>query len=257
MLWTTTDYDRVRVLTANRPDALNAMNGALVSGLIEVLTDAAKDDSVRVTVLTGSGKAFSAGADLDLLSQPDTEENRRMLSETIPAMFDLLVDYPKPLLMAVNGLGVGFGATVLGLADLVIMAESARIMVPFSTLSVVPEACSSYSFPQRIGYQKAFWFLLSGEWMSAEECVAAGLALEAVPSRELMEKALEKAQTLARFPTHTLIESKRLMRMPHREQLLAANRAEIDRLVDLLHHPACKEGIAAICEQRQPDYGAY
>ena len=233
---------------------MNALNGEVAQGLVEALTDAAADNQVKVAVLTGSGPAFSAGADLDLLENADTEEGSRVLRETIVAMFEALIDFPKPLLIAVNGLGVGFGATVLGLADIVVMAQGARIMVPFSTLSVVPEACSSFTFPRIMGHQKAFWFLLSGEWMDADQCKEAGLALEVVADRELLPTTLRYANKLASFPTHTLVETKALMRQHTREQLLASNRAEIEQLVSLLDHPACKEGISAIREKRKPDY---
>jgi enoyl-CoA hydratase/carnithine racemase len=134
------------------------------------------------------------------------------------------------------------------------MAESARIMVPFSTLSVVPEACSSYTFPRIMGHQKAFWFLLSGEWMSASECKEAGLALEVVADQEVLATTLRYAKKLTAIPSHTLVETKALLRLQVKEQLRTTNRAEIDRLVELLQHPASKEGISAIREKRKPDY---
>ena len=255
--WVSTDKGRVRLLEANRPNALNALNHALVCGLVEALDKAAGDEQVRAVVLTGRGKAFSAGADLEVLADQTNPDNVKMVTESVPAMFDALVNFPKPLLMAVNGLGVGFGATVLGLADIVVMAQSARVMVPFSTLAVVPEACSSYTFSQRMGYQRAFWFLLSGQWMNAQQCVEAGLALEVVPDDFALEVALDKAEHLAQFPSHTLVESKALLRMHNREQLLAANRAEIEALTKLLDHPACAEGIEAIREKRKPDYESF
>jgi enoyl-CoA hydratase/carnithine racemase len=256
-MWEITDHNRVRILAIDRPEALNAINGEVSSGLIRALSAAAMDDQVRAVILTGKGEAFSAGADLDLLESAGQADNANTLRETIPAMFEALIDFPKPLLMAVNGLGIGFGATVLGLADMVVMAEDARIMVPFSTLAVVPEACSSYTLPLRMGHQQAFWFLLSGEWMNAKQCQQAGLALDVVPGEEVIETTLNYAHKLAAFPTHTLVESKALMRLHHREQLLLTNRAEIERLIALLEHPACKEGIAAIREKREPDYSAF
>ena len=253
--WEAQDNAGVRVLSANRPEALNALNPSMVSGLSDALAAAVDDSNIRTLVLTGNGDAFSAGADLDLLENP--EQNREVLLTSIPAMFDALVDFPKPLLLAVNGIGIGFGATLLGLADIVVMAEDARIRVPFSTLAVVPEACSSYTFPQIMGHQQAFWFLASGEWMNAQQCREAGLALEVTKQALLIDTTLRYAHKLSEFPTHTLVETKRLLRQYNREQLKAANRAEIKTLFKLLDHPACKEGIAAIREKRKPDYGQY
>lgn len=255
--WIASDRSRVRVLTANRPEALNALSHDVVQGLTAGLEAAAADENIRVLVLTGSGKAFSAGADLDALADPSDPDNRKMIAESVPAMFEALINFPKPLLMAVNGMGVGFGATVLGLADIAVMAEGARLMVPFSKLSVVPEACSTYTFPKLLGYQRAFWFLLSGEWMSARECLDAGLVLEVLPDEDVLEAVLDMAAHLAQFPAHTLVESKALLRGHNREQLLAANRLEIERLRTLLEHPACAEGIAAVREKRSPNYGGF
>ena len=109
--------DRVRLLTLDRPEVLNAFNDALFGALREALTDAADDDGVAVVVVTGEGRAFSAGADLTEMGDRTGDGGSRDASH-FPPLIELLAEFPKPLLIAVNGIGVGIGATILGFADL-------------------------------------------------------------------------------------------------------------------------------------------
>jgi len=130
--------------------------------------------------------------------------------------------FPKPLVCAVNGMGLGFGATVLGFADLAFMADTARLKCPFTRLGVAPEAASSYLFPLIAGRQKASWMLLSSEWVDAATCVDMGLALRACPADELMAVATEHAAVLAAKPISSLVASKAVIVDAHREQVAAA-----------------------------------
>ena len=122
MLTTTQNHEAVRVLTLNRPEALNAFNGAMFDAVATEVLAATDDQSVKVLVITGEGRAFSAGMDLtDRPSQANPPEHG------FDGMFESLIEFPKPLLLAINGVGVGFGCTITGLADLVFMGEGARL----------------------------------------------------------------------------------------------------------------------------------
>ena len=131
-------------------------------------------------------------------------------------------------MLAINGVGAGIGATIAGLADLTFIAEDARLRCPFSALGLTAEAASTYTFPRLLGHQRATWFLLSSEWISANECVEAGLALQAWPKDELMERVMEQAQKLAALPAASLIQTKALMMDPIRDELKAAAVREND-----------------------------
>ena len=126
----TKDEDRVRVITINRPQALNSMNNAVFGGIRDALAEAETDDQVAVAVITGEGRAFSAGQDLqemqDGLSGDDGAEH------LFPSMLKQLTEFRKPLIAAVNGLGVGIGMTFLAHCDLVLMSTSARLRTPVS-----------------------------------------------------------------------------------------------------------------------------
>jgi enoyl-CoA hydratase/carnithine racemase len=246
---TVTDDAGVRVVTMNRPDSLNALNSVMVDELTEAFLAAGDAPTVRVVVLTGAGRAFSAGADLS--EGPDaTRARRHGLHDMVTAM----IDFPKPFLAAVNGLGVGYGATVCGLADIVSMAESARLRAPFSALGLTAELASTYTFFHQLGHQRAAWFLLSSEWMSAAECLEAGLAIEVVGDDDLMATVLARAATLAALPVASLITTKTLLRRPHADAMKAAMAAENDALAELGGGPANAEAITAFLQKRDPDF---
>lgn len=244
-----TDEGAIRIIELNRPDSLNALNGQMIDDLTDAFYAAGTDESVKVAVLTGAGKAFWAGADLKEMGG-----GNRKAKHTLTDMFDTFIDFPKPLLVAVNGVGVGVGATICGLADFVFMADSARLRTPFSALGLTAEAASTVTFPRLMGHQRASWFLLAAEWMDAEHCVEAGLALQAIPLQELMPAVLERAATLAALPSASLQMTKSLVRGALREELKAAVRAENAGLGQLGGGPANKEALAAFREKRAADF---
>ncbi|MEM9745561.1 MAG: enoyl-CoA hydratase/isomerase family protein [Actinomycetota bacterium] len=242
---------RVRIVTLDRPESLNAFNAELFDDLADAFLDATVDDDVRVLVLTGAGRAFSAGADLTQMG--DSTATPR---HGFPGLLDAIVDFPKPFVLAINGVGVGIGATIAGLADLTFMAEDARLRCPFAALGLTAEAASTYTFPRLLGPQRAMWFLMSSEWMEAEQCVEAGLALEVCEPGALLDRTLERASALAELPPASLAATKRLVVGSQREQLRAAIRAENEELDRLLGGPANREAIAAFREKRSPDFSA-
>lgn len=241
------DEGGVRTLTLNRPEKLNAFNDAQFDALAEAILEAGKDNTVKVVVLTGAGRAFSAGADL-------TGRAGANIKYGFPGCVDIILDFEKPLLLAVNGLGVGIGATIVGLADSAFMAEGARLRCPFSALGLTAEACSTYTFPLLMGRQKASWFLLAAEWLSAQECADAGLVAAVLPDEGFLAAVQAKAATLAALPVSSLRQTKALIMAPHREQMRAAAKAENEGLASLRGGPANVEAVTAFGEKRQPDF---
>lgn len=205
------DVGAVRTLTLNRPEQLNAFDQAMCAALTDALRAAENDDRVRVIVLTGSGRAFSAGTDLVELAGSGDFRGDSTDPTRFERLIDALVHLPKPLVCAVNGLGVGIGATLLGHADLVVMAETARLRCPFTSLALVPEAAASVTFPFLLGRQAAAWVLLSSAWVDAAEAKAMGLALKVVADDELLAETQVLAQQIASQPLESLVASKRLL----------------------------------------------
>jgi enoyl-CoA hydratase/carnithine racemase len=169
-------------------------------------------------------------------------------------MVDALADFPKPFLCAVNGIGVGIGATILGFADLAFMANDARLKCPFTSLGVAPEAASSFTFPRLIGRQRATWVLMSSEWLPAAECLEMGLVFEVCPPEELMSTTLRYARVLAARPISSLVETKRVVMAPLRGEIAAARERENAAFAKLLGGPANQEALRAFAERRPPDF---
>ncbi len=245
---------RVRTLTLNRPDALNAFNEELYDALAEALLAAAEDPEVAVVLLTGGGRAFSAGTDLLEMHQIATNPDFMRGKHGFPGLLDALVEFPKPLVVAVNGIGLGIGATVLGFADLAFMSTKARLKCPFTSLGVAPEAASSLLFPQLIGRQQAAWMLLSAEWISAQEALDMGLVLALCEPDDLVAQARAKAEILAARPIPSLIAVKRTMTAPHRAAIDEARVRENEAFAELMGGPANLEALAAFAEGREPDF---
>ena len=245
---TITDQDRVRTVALNRPEALNAFNKRQFDEVAEAFLGAEADADCRVLLLTGTGRAFSAGADLG----PTTDYQP---VHGLDGMLHSIVDFTKPLVLAVNGLGVGIGATLSGLADFVYLAESARLRCPFSTLGLVAEAGSTRTFPALMGRQRAMWFLMASEWMSAAECKDAGIALDVLPDEGFLEAVQEKAAQLARLPRESLAAAKRLIvDDSERTRLKDVIAAENAALAGLSGGPANLEAVAAFREKREADF---
>ncbi|HEY7053474.1 MAG TPA: enoyl-CoA hydratase-related protein [Mycobacterium sp.] len=205
------DENRVRTLTLNRPEALNAFSEALYDVTTDALSAAGSDDDVAVVVITGAGRAFSAGADLVEMQESITNPRQAAGRHGFFKMIDALGAFPKPLICAVNGVGVGIGATILGFADLAFMSSDARLKCPFTSLGVAPEAASSYLLPRLVGRQNAAWILMSSEWVSAEEARAMGLVWKVCAPAELMSETYRHAEILASKPIPSLMAVKKTM----------------------------------------------
>lgn len=248
------DERRVRTLTLDRPDALNAFNEALYDATTEALRDAADDPGVAVVLLTGNGRGFSAGTDLlemhARVSDPDFVPGKHGFM----GLLDALVDFPKPLICAVNGVGLGIGTTILGFADLAFMSTTARLKCPFTSLGVAPEAASSYLLPQLLGRQDAAWVLLSAEWIGAELALEMGLVWRVCEPDDLLPEARRHAELLAARPISSLIAVKRTMTEPLKAGIAAARERENAAFAELMGGPANLEALTAFAEGREPDF---
>jgi enoyl-CoA hydratase/carnithine racemase len=167
---------------------------------------------------------------------------------------DRLSTFSKPVVVAVNGLGIGIGATVIGHADLVFMSTEARLQCPFTALGVVPEAGSSYLFPRLLNRQDATWVLLSSEWINAEECLRMGLAWRLCAPDVLMDEAMDHARRLAAKPVASLVASKQLLTAPVALAIAEARVREDAMFAELMGGPANAEALRAFAEKRPPDF---
>jgi enoyl-CoA hydratase/carnithine racemase len=244
-----TKENRVMTLTLNRPEALNAANNAVYGGLRDGLKDAESDPGIAVVVITGNGRAFCAGQDL-------SEMRGKSEPSQFPNMLKALTQFRKPVIAAVNGLGVGIGMTMLSHCDLVFMSSSARLRTPFPQLGLAPEAGSSYTFARVMGWQNAAYALMSGRWFSARECLDMGLVWRVCEPGQLMDEAYEVATEIAANPIPSLVATKELMLASGREaEAIAAHARESAAYAHLMGAPANAEAVKAFIEKREPDFG--
>jgi enoyl-CoA hydratase/carnithine racemase len=244
------DANGVRTLTLNRPEALNAFNEALYDATTIALRDADEDPTVAVILLTGTGRAFSAGNDLVEMQARITDPEFQSGRYGFPGMIETLTALRKPLILAVNGLGVGIGATILGYADLVFMSTSARLKCPFTSLGVAPEAASSYLLPQLVGRQNAAWMLLSSEWVDAAEAHRMGFVWKVCEPDALLPDAHRHAEVLASRSIPSLIAVKQTMVEPTRHEITAAAAREYAQFAELLGGAANADALAAFADRR-------
>lgn len=233
-----TDDDGVRLIRWNRPDALNAMSLELWDGTAAALRSIA-DDGVRCVVLTGTGRAFTVGQDLGEMLDPAHADETRGFRGLMSALTAVEV----PIVAAVNGMAVGFGATVLPWCDLVLASPEARFKVPFVSLGVTTEAGSSATLPDVMGRQAAARFVLTGDWLDAEAAAACGLVGQLVAADRLLDEALGLARRLADQPPDALRTTTKLLRAGRTEAWEAAIEREYVEFARLAGGP---ENLAAI-----------
>jgi enoyl-CoA hydratase/carnithine racemase len=239
------DRDRVRLLTFNRPDRANAFNEELYHAAADALRAAASDDDVAVVVFTGAGKAFCAGTDLlEMAETVDAGVGGEAVSRTgFPAFVDQLQEFPKPLLAAVNGAAVGLGFTMLAHCDIVFVSDRARLLAPFTNMGVAPEAASSYLLPRRMGRQRASVSLFTSDWISAQDAVATGLAVQQCSPESLVDDTMELATRIASKSLPSLMATKRLLLDAEREGIARARTLENQAFAELLALPNAKDGV--------------
>jgi enoyl-CoA hydratase/carnithine racemase len=243
---------RVCLLTLNRPGALNAFNDDLYDAVRCALDEAAVNPDVAVVVITGAGRAFSAGQDLAELESPRRHDDD--LAHGFPTFIASVEAFPKPLIVAVNGIGVGIGLTLLPHCDLVLIADDARLRAPFVSLGVTAEAGSTHLLPVTIGWQETAHLLYTASWLDAARAVEVGIAWRSVPSEELLERALEVAGEIAEMPIASLVATKRLLLDGRLDAVRAARDRENLSFARLVRGPANREAIAAFREKRKADF---
>lgn len=243
---------RVRLLTLDRPAALNAFNDELYDAVREALIAAAASPDAAVVVVTGEGRAFSAGQDLAELDHPPSYEDG--VRHGFAPFIETLESFPKPLVAAVNGIGVGIGLTMLPHCDLVLIADEARLRAPFVSLGVTAEAGSTHLLPAAMGWQETAHLLYTASWIDAARAVELGLAWRSVPRVRLLEETLEVANEIAKMPVASLVGTKKLLLAGRLGAVREARERENVTFGRLARGPANREAIAAFREKRDPDF---
>jgi enoyl-CoA hydratase/carnithine racemase len=241
----------VAVLTMNRPKQRNAFNNQMYDDVRDALGDAQQNDAVRVVVITGAPGAFSAGQDLGEMGKPPPQDGD---PHGFGPFMDRLCEFDKPLLAAVNGVGVGIGLTMLLHCDIVYIAEGARLRAPFVSLGVVPEAASSYLLPAQIGHPRAAEIFYTAGWIDAERAVELGIASRVCSPTDLMAHARATAAEIAAQPLGALRATRRLLLAMRADHVRAARAREDATFARRLGSPENREAIQAFFEKRPADF---
>ena len=231
-------------LTLNRPHKKNAFNIEQWRACGEMIAAAKDDDSVRAVLITGAGGNFSSGTDLNEFLDSGKDH-------PFPACERAFAELDKPLIGAATGIAIGGGATLLFHCDVLCVGASLRMRLPFVCLGVVPEFGSSYTLQQSIGYRRAAELFFTADWIDAERAVACGIANSAHPDEDLLEAASERAGAIARWPLNSLRETKRCLKLSHREPMAAAMAAEREGMMRQAGSAENIEAISAFLKQRR------
>jgi 2-(1,2-epoxy-1,2-dihydrophenyl)acetyl-CoA isomerase len=243
----------VATLTLNRPEALNALNGALRGELLAALKSAGRDEGIRAVVITGAGRGFCAGADL---RGGDAERAfRRVLTDEYNPLMTAIRDLPKPVAAAVNGVAAGAGVSLALSADVVVAAEDARFVPAFGRIGLVPDSGLARMLVRGVGRHRAFEILMGERQLGAGEARDLGLVAAVVPADRLADTAGELARRLAEGPTVAIGMTKRLLNLAENATLGEALEAEaaLQELAGRTGDHA--EGVAAFAEKRDPRFG--
>jgi len=244
--------DGVCTITLNRPDVYNAFNEEMSAEIIDAIKKTSKDDSIRAVVLTGAGKAFCSGQDLQDVKKV---EGTRSLGDSVLRRYNPMIlgirEMPKPVICRMNGVAAGAGASLAMACDIIVSVDSASMIQAFANIGLVLDSGSSFFLPNLIGYNKAFEFCTLGSKVSAAEAHRLGIINKLVPAEELDSAVKEYADRYAAAAPKSMALIKKML-----------NKSLSSNLRDMLQYEAYsqeiagmsddyKEGVAAFLEKRK------
>lgn len=248
-----TQKDNLGVITLNRPNVFNSINKALATAFIESLEEYRTDPSIRAIMITGSGKAFCAGQDLQEATAPDFEIDK-VVAKYYNPLVKLLRTIEKPIIAAINGVAAGAGANIALACDITLAAKSASFVQAFSKIGLVPDSGGTFTLPRIIGFQKASALMMLGDKVSAEDAEKMGMIYKILDDQNFMEEAEKVAMTLANMPTKALGYTKHLLNQSmvhHLDQQLEIEKEYQFKSTQTFDN---KEGIMAFIEKRKPEF---
>ncbi len=244
---------RVAIITVNRPEKLNALNVATRREILAVFEQLRGDPDVRVVVITGAGdKAFIAGADIQEFAGRTALEQRELMRAS--RAFDVMEDFPKPVIAMINGYALGGGCELAMACDLRIASTRAKLGQPEIKLGIIPGGGGTQRLPRLVGEGKAMELILTGEMIGAEEALRLGLVNQVVPPEELEPRTMELANKIAEMSPVALAAAKQAVKNASRLDLRAGLEAEIDLFSLTFSSEDKEEGVRAFLEKRKPNF---
>ena len=250
--------DSIAIATFNRPKVLNAFRQATLREFIAILDDVQADDTVRVLVITGQGRAFSAGIDLKEMAYPSSDSlPLKQAYDELQAIQNVtrrMVHLPKIIIAAVNGIAVGIGVELSLASDIRLAAEEATFAFTEVKRALFETNGVMYILPRLVGQGRAMQMLLTGEKVLAHEALNAGLVTRVVAQQQLVEYAMDMAQTIATNAPISVRLVKQTMQRTYDLDLEAVMQLEIDGMMQCFRSEDLVEGFNAFLDKRTPVY---
>lgn len=242
------------IITLNRPDKLNSFNREMALLMQDRLNECATDKSIRCVYITGAGKGFSAGQDLQEVTDPNGPGMQRILSEHYNPIIRSIRHLPKPVVAAVNGVAAGAGANIALACDIVVAAQSASFIQAFSKLGLIPDSGGTFTLPRLIGWQKASALMMLGDKVPASMAEEMGMLYKVFPDENFEAESKKLAAALAQMPTLGLAYIKQVL-----NQSMTNNLEQQLALEDQYQQKAAAthdftEGVQAFLEKRPANY---
>lgn len=243
----------VATLTINRPDKLNALNIETRSRMVQELDELAKNDDIRVVVITGAGdKAFIAGADISEFEGRSPVDQYRVMTDS--SVFLAVDRFPKPTIAAINGFCLGGGCELAMACDIRIASEKAKLGQPEINLGLLPGGGGTQRLPRLVGMGAAFKLLYTGDFIRADEALRIGLVDEVVPAGDVAARAKELAEAIAAKSPVALRLIKQAVRTSMRTPLDEGLRQEVSLFALAFASEDMKEGVDAFLNKRKPTF---
>lgn len=244
--------NNVAQLTLNRPDKFNAFIREMALDLQDKLQECENDDTIRCILITGAGKAFCAGQDLEEVIDEDAVGLERIVKEHFNPVILKIRSIQKPVIAAVNGVAAGAGANIALSCDVIVASESASFIQAFSKIGLIPDSGGTYFLPRLIGWQKASALMMTGDKVSAIEAEKTGMIYKVFTDKKFKQQSIELAHRLSQMPTKGLGLTKKLLThslnndLPTQLDLEDSCQKEAGKTFDY------KEGVQAFLEKRKP-----
>ncbi|MGB5371796.1 MAG: enoyl-CoA hydratase-related protein [Flavobacteriaceae bacterium] len=244
----------IAIITLNRPERYNAVNDDLIHGINEAIARIRRDDDIRAVVMTGAGKGFCSGADLEVFGKITPEVGRAYLTSVYQPLMRNLFTLRKPIIGAINGTAAGVGASLALACDFRVMNEKSGLLYAFINIGLGPDGGGSWLLAHQVGYSRALQIAIEGKRIEADECLRLGLTNKLVSGEALLKSAMDWAHELAKLPTLAVGITKEDMFYAMGNGLYDTIAYEAEKQVAAFGSHDLVEGVSAFLQKRSPKF---
>lgn len=241
-------------ITLNRPAVFNSIDSTMGTLLLEALQVCQSNENIRAVLITGQGKAFSAGQDLQELGGDGAPTVSDILEERLNPIIKSLVEMPKPVISAINGVAAGVGLSLALACDICVARENARFVFAFCNIGLIPDGGITYTLPRLVGWQKANALFMLGATITGQEAMEMGMIYQAYPDAQFEAAVHELAQRLTQMPTKALVLTKKALAYSYENDLERQLTMEVELQSSASRTADFKEGLQAFAEKRPPRF---